>query len=84
MMVHVKCPNCEYVSDYIPPAKIHLGQSYATACELCGRIIYGTLPLSDVLSKSERKNGLSHLDAGGRALGDRQAVVSSPVMAHFG
>ena len=45
---------------YIPPARIHPGQSYATACELCGRIIYGTLPLSDVPSESEEKNGLGH------------------------
>ena len=65
MLVPVKCPNCEYVSDYIPPARIHPGQSYATACELCGRIIYGTLPLYEVYSKSEEKNGISHLEVGG-------------------
>jgi hypothetical protein len=60
MMVPVKCPNCEYVSDYIPPARIHPGQSYATACELCGRIIYGTLPLSEVFSKSEENYSVSN------------------------
>ena len=60
MLIPVKCPNCEYVSDFIPPANLHPGQGYSTECELCHRIIYGTLPLSDVPSKSEEKNGLSH------------------------
>ena len=62
MLIPVKCPNCECVSDFIPPANFHPGQSYATECELCHRIIYGTLPLSSFHSNSEEESGLSHLD----------------------